>query len=434
MAKKKKKAPPLAHGMIKRTSQSDIDKRVGIARKTLQITGYQDLWDTMTKKQKKFLLCRTIQEPLIHAAIPNTVPRQYVRNIRENVFDFMRTRYVGDRDVKLTFMEFFSFGIMFLRLFNSFLKEPGFFNEAQLDIIRRAGDIDDLFRHVIETWPKIAQMLSTTVRKYSQVQFRTYGFVMKLKENEYSIRSSYRLFITLTSCEREIVYFKYKHISRPAYRIFTGDESANNNEIVCIPYQKIFPCSDSDKKLEICIQAHAIHRFKERCDIFDATTRNVILITTLIFFQEVKMGLTDTLIACMIGPVVFGYFPFIIEDDRLFILTFIPLVNDQVYEGKRFMDTFKLRKEELSFLGMDKLSFFQNIDFDQIPALKQALIDCDLYEARDVVEYYKTENNFYDQDKTDFVKSFFDKQIAQIESDDNFFDKQFEEIENNDDF
>jgi hypothetical protein len=62
---------------------------------------------------------------------------------------------------------------------------------------------------------------------------------------------------------------------------------------------------------------------------------------------------------------------------------------------------------------MDKLSFFTLIDFDQIPILKQALIDSGVWKTKEEIERIRrnasAEPYPVDMNKTLFVKKFFDK-------------------------
>jgi hypothetical protein len=82
------------------------------------------------------------------------------------------------------------------------------------------------------------------------------------------------------------------------------------------------------------------------------------------------------------------------------------------YEGKKFMDKYNLKKEDLAYLGMDKLSFFGDIDFEQVPLLEKDLIDMDLYGVKDFLVGLDEYEPEYDSARTAFVKNFFEKQYA----------------------
>jgi hypothetical protein len=65
---------------------------------------------------------------------------------------------------------------------------------------------------------------------------------------------------------------------------------------------------------------------------------------------------------------------------------------------------------------MDKLSLFGDVDFEQIPVLEKALIDLDLCGVNDVLVGMIDYEPEYDSVRTAFVKSFFEKQCAQIDN------------------
>ena len=77
--------------------------------------------------------------------------------------------------------------------------------------------------------------------------------------------------------------------------------------------------------------------------------------------------------ACDQDEQLIGYFPFIVIDDKLILLTFLPLSSPNVPEGKLLHQEINLEKQDLSFLNMDKLSFYRQTDFEAIPQLKMAL-------------------------------------------------------------
>jgi hypothetical protein len=75
-----------------------------------------------------------------------------------------------------------------------------------------------------------------------------------------------------------------------------------------------------------------------------------------------------------------------------------------------------MTKEEIIYLGMDKLSFYITVDFEQIPILKQALVDSNIWATKLVLDEQfldgkeiTEEHKLKVQNKTNFVKNFFDK-------------------------
>ncbi|MDR3262060.1 MAG: hypothetical protein LBT78_09565 [Tannerella sp.] len=415
MAKKRKQKATVVRTSVGKTSKNQFDRRADIACKTLKAVGYPDIFDTLSKNQKKYLLSFTIEEPDIRSEKPNTVPRHYVNKIRNKIFDILRTNRVGDPSIGLSYMEFVSFGAGFMDTFKNSLTTM-MFTDKQKEIISRGDDFNSYTELLRISWINIAAHLSQEIQRYSQIRFRTYGHTMEWSTKNIPLLLNNRLVIRLTSRESEKIHFRHKNLKRLAYRIWTGDAGMHNNMPVTIPVQKLFPYSDSDKNLELFIQAHAIHRYKERFDIFQPPGRNYLILSSLFLQQKVKMGFDGPMITCTVEDAAFGYFPFTVQGDKLFILTFLPPINDMTYEGKKFMDMFHLKKEDLIHLGMDKLSFYEDVDFEQIPVLEKALIDLDLFGVNDTLVSLTNYEPEYDPARTAFVKSFFEKQCAQIDN------------------
>ncbi|MDR1897593.1 MAG: hypothetical protein LBR10_12465 [Prevotellaceae bacterium] len=132
------------------------------------------------------------------------------------------------------------------------------------------------------------------------------------------------------------------------------------------------------------VQSHVFHRFRERLDIFSPTCHN--LLFQYAFSRYLKLVQYDNryLFACLIdddAPPI-GYFTFLIRGDDIVVNTFLPIVGDNTPEGKKFQELLSLGKEEIIYLGMDKLSFFTKVDFEQILKLKQALIDSNIWKMK----------------------------------------------------
>ena len=94
------------------------------------------------------------------------------------------------------------------------------------------------------------------------------------------------------------------------------------------------------------------------------------------------------------------------------------MVGDNTPEGKELQKLLSLSKEEIIYLGMDKLSFFTRVDFEQIPALKQALIDSNIWPVKVELDSIYVEDadendSTIDVSKTMFVKNYFDKRDKQ---------------------
>jgi hypothetical protein len=120
---------------------------------------------------------------------------------------------------------------------------------------------------------------------------------------------------------------------------------------------------------------------------------------------------------CYHDNVLFGYYPFIIQGKKLFVLSFLPIISPDTPKGMFLAKRLNLQKEDMSYLGMDKLGFFFTVNFAQIPVLNEALHDAELgpllnYASEDLLPFER------DAKKTLRVKHFFEN--AQISPEDGF--------------
>jgi len=104
----------------------------------------------------------------------------------------------------------------------------------------------------------------------------------------------------------------------------------------------------------------------------------------------------------------------------------LPLASGNTPEGQKLYQLMALSKEEITYLGMDKLSFYSDVDFEQIPLLKQALIDSNIWGTKLELDHNRAEDyERYDNaakkeyqvkklNRTQFVKNFLEKHNASL--------------------
>jgi hypothetical protein len=217
------------------------------------------------------------------------------------------------------------------------------------------------------------------VSSLTQVQFRVYGYNLRWTAlpNRYI-----GLLIEIHSHAPESIRINYLGETHIAYKMFLGNINGKGTIIATIDFQKIFPTQtvENNRELTIYIQDHAIRRMKERLDVAYPMDRTNMLMDSLIFAPEVRLGPDNQpMFCCKQAKVVIGYFPFILKKDKIIITTFLPLTFSATNEGKQLQKRFHLQAEDIKHLGMDKLRFLVYTDFDEIPTLKQALIDAGIY-------------------------------------------------------
>jgi hypothetical protein len=393
-------------------SKAQFDTGCAIARKTIQLMGFDPaLFDTLTKKQKHALL--DIEPPMLLIRVKGGchVPRQYVNNIRTTTMTFLRTVFVNEES-QLTYLEFITYGLPFLFI-TKVRQERGLFTPEQENaFVREMMEKFSAVNIVSSGWfIALFAHLRFELNFFSQANFRTYGFEFTTdipKHKEIFGMPVIRCIIELTSHESESIHFVHRGIKRKAYGLLLGSTAVYIPSPAIIPRRKLYPERPSSTEYTLYIQSHVIHRIKERIDIFDASTRNYLINTSLIIHQKVVKSVAGhPLIACFVSGVPLGYFPWTIQGDKLFILSFLPLVSQITPEGAKLYQLLNFGKEDLIYLGMDKLSFFMTIDFDEIPVLKEALVESGIWQIKQKLDETCEGENQIDRTKTQFVKNFF---------------------------
>ena len=96
------------------------------------------------------------------------------------------------------------------------------------------------------------------------------------------------------------------------------------------------------------------------------------------------------------------------------INTLLPLTSPNTPEGGKLHELLSLNKEEISYPGMDMISFFTKVDFEQIPKHKAAITEAGMCPSKleiDKLRQNDDEENPIDQNKTMFVKHFLEKKL-----------------------
>jgi hypothetical protein len=400
-------------------SHTQLERCYVVAKKVLRHFELEpNLLDSFSKKQKQILLKNIFDVPSIKPEKENTIPRPFIENIRKEVLQFMKTEYFGNPENQLTYMELATYGLGFFM--SVFIQNEGglFTGTPQEEIaqhIYEKFEKEELFK---DGFTHVLNEVHFLTRSYSQVNFRLYGFSYDWKPSNSKIRDTtpMQMKIKLTAQNCEWKMFTHNDVERKAYRLIVTAHGIYEPSWAVLRKNKIFPNANEEEYLNIYIQSHVLHRLKERLDLFEPKVRNYFTQFALTYGQLVVSVEKQKLLACLGNkdrPL--GYFTFFIQKHDIVVNTFIPLASQNTPEGKKLYELLPLSKEEMTYLGMDKISFYTKIDFEQIPMLKQALIKSGIWETKveldgmldvDALEEGETP---IDMTKTMFVKSFFDK-------------------------
>jgi hypothetical protein len=415
VAKKKKKKVQTTHqqkaGFIKH-SATYLKSCYDVARRILQSLGEDaSAFDSFTKRQKQDMFRVIVSPPRIAVMPGHKVPKQYIRYVQEELITQMKHMYF-DEKLEITWLDFIVVGQSMLLIFavDSFIAT---LSPSQRIMVERLHKLfeTELF---IQIQNIIARYIRISLMILSQPNFRIYGQDLG-GHHVMTSKVGFQQVVHITTHECQSLRFKYRNKERTAFRVAMG-------QYVNIPYtgatmeiSKIFPRVEHNRLLNIYIQSHAIHRFKERIDTVHPTMRNEFFVLSLMFVQRIVRAPNGMqLIACIMpvkgGEKTIGYFAFTIDGDNLLVLTLLPLLSNSVPEGRVLYERLHLSYEELKYLGMDKLSFFYEVDITQIPALKKVLYDeLHLDYVHTVYNSFRSKNEPFNEKKTLFVKNFFNK-------------------------
>jgi hypothetical protein len=210
-----------------------------------------------------------------------------------------------------------------------------------------------------------------------------YGHKLTL-ETGYGSNKTMKVIIQITAQECEAKKFTYKNIERKAFRLHLTADGLTAPRPALVPRNFFIPKAGEDEWLNVYIQSHALHRMAERLDTFDSETRNISM--QYITLLEPAVTEKQILFKCIMYGIISGYFTYFIQGDDVVLNTFLPITSEITPEGKKFHELFPLSKDEIIYLGMDKISFLLNFDFEQLPEMKQALIDSNIWETKLMLE------------------------------------------------
>ena len=410
--KKKKTQPQSVHTGFKQ-SKAYLNMCYATTRHIFRAVGEDEsLFDVFTKRQKQELFRIAVSPPYVSAMAGHKVPKSFIRYIQENLIVSMKTTFF-DEEIGLTWMDIMTVGQSLLVSFSA----EGYTNilqQPQLEVVQRLAAAFEAKNMFVESQKMITDQVRISLMCLSQPNFRIYGLAPpKPVVSTKKMVIQHRLYITTHECQS--LRFNYHNRERNAFRVVIGplDETPILNATIAM--SKLFPGIKHDRILNIYIQSHAIHRLKDRIDTLHPAIRNQVMTLSLIFSQRIVRASDGRLYIALVIPdgndaSTVGYFAFTIDGDNLLVLTFLPLLSHRVPEGSLLRERLHLSPEDLKYLGMDKLSFFYDVDVKQIPLLKQVLFDeLHLDYIRTLYSTFRSKDEPFNEKRTSFVKNFFRK-------------------------
>jgi len=373
--KKKKQSPPSIAKQIEIT-KTYFEKYSVVARKTLQVLELDPtLFDRFTKKQKQKMMLLKSDPPRVKAQAGHSVPRHYIRKIQQEIYDIIKIFPVNDNsELNLTYMDFLTYGISFLTYARVKKNSDEEIEHKEIFQLIAQKSEENLNEIMMSVWHYLQYIMSTITK----INIRIYGYNWLWNGSD----SDYRLgaIISVSAISPRKIHFLYNNNYRPAFQAITGQFLTVDPTPITVAYNQVIENSNQTHPLDIYIQNHTFIRIKERIDVLPAGLRLTCLNSSLIHCQAATLNNGQRVIVFRENNTgIFGYLPFTIINKQLFILTFLPICSQNAPEGKKLQELLGISRKETEYLGMDKLSFFIDTDFEAIPRLKQAVIDAGLW-------------------------------------------------------
>jgi hypothetical protein len=407
--KKKKKQSQYANPKSGKVSQDDAQI---VVKKILRAYGFDpDLFDSFTKLQRKYLFYQLVEPTRFKAEEGHRVPRRLINFVSESTHRFMRTHYFGDERIGLTYLEFSTYGLSLAYMIEQEKANTSLLPE-QVKTLTDVAEIINVTR-VVEDCAAIETHIRQATLMISKVNFRIYGHNWVI-ENAPLQQLSVRSTVLMSSEDPISIRFKHNQKERVAFRVRAGRVISEPAYNATIDRWFIFHGDEETPVyLDIYIQSHALQRIKERLDIFPAHRRNFYVMEPLLYMHEVEESMSgNPMLTCYFKDglryIYLGYFPFIIQKNKLIVLSFLPLISEDTLAGWHLSHRLGLQIKDRMFLGMDKLSFFLTVDFDQIPVLKKALSVTSIWSLVEYAASHPELGFTIDQKKTQMVKKFFE--------------------------
>lgn len=378
-SKKKKKAAPSIAKRLEIT-KSYFDRYSAVARKILQVLDLDPaLFDRFTKRQKTYMMLLKSELPRVKVRPGDSIPRHYIKKVQQDVYDFIKIYPVNDNDeLNLSFMDLLTYGISFT--FYAMLKDKTDGEVENKEIYHQIAEKADQAFNGFENNIMMVmwQYMNFVLSGMSKLNFRVYGFEWHWENNYSSYNTGVSIYITATV--PRMIHFVYNDRPRPAYQAICGQYLTGEPKAITIPYNQIIEDSNQTHPLEVYIQNHAFTRIKERVDVLSAALRTACLNSSLLDGNTLTLNNGQCVLKMVEKSTgTLGYLPFTIIKDKLFVLTFLPICSQNAPEGKKLQEILGISRKETEYLGMDKLSFFMDTDFEAIPRLKEAVIESGLW-------------------------------------------------------
>lgn len=334
----------------------------------------------------------------------NKVHKSYLKYFNSMLKYYEDTTFYGDPKYKVTFLDYVVYGMPFIHT----LRVPDIVvNSATPDemqvLLRMKEAIDQhLEEYIKEDYIfRMNYVMSVLMMSVSTPIYRYYTseITAVLDYRRARLQNT----VIVSSFESEIRFFKLDKENHKAYRLWKYDfysEIMTPDPIEVLGAKILLEVDDTNTAVEmleaqtpservilpVYVQAHVIHRMRERLDLLQNQYCNEVISISFSLIRSVSATTGQRLIRAydMKGNNV-GYFPFVIEDNAILLRSFLPLTSPITPEGSKLYKTLGIQLNDSKYIGLDRLSFYAKTDFNKLPQLKEALQEAEIWHLTEIV-------------------------------------------------
>ncbi len=238
---------------------------------------------------------------------------------------------------------------------------------------------------------ELRHIASVTSQMMSDVTKRIYWATVNLNMNNEKANQGFHMVWHSTPAEK--INVKIKGETHVAYRLGVPEYQKGPKWISIADPDKKLPDHKQKKPVDVYIQAHALFRLAERND---CVTREILMQELIKTFENPVFTLDQQsgkiLIEYKLYNVKTGYLLVSMVDNKLVIRTFLFITQTGSPEGNKLRRNARLRKDEITFLELDRLSTFMTSEMQENKHIRQYFAEAGLKPMFELYKILKDKN------------------------------------------
>jgi len=410
-SKKRKKnvpcrKPPKSYLEISKQYYNDY---VRVAHKIMLMAGIDPAeFDVLTKRTKQDLMMIKQTPYRVVAEKDSKVPRAYLKFFNYLMGVYEKKTYYGDPKFNVSFLDYVTYGLSFIVAVRNHNGHDNILSDDQHERLEKIREALEKYEDEHEKdlyWIRTNELMRLLSMYVSMPNYRFYTSTETVEMDSHKCRM--QNLIKVSSFEPEKRFFKVKGEKRSSYQLWhynvfsdSNDPNPEKTEIpaVLMEEDNFDTALEKLKEMEtiekypVYVQNHALHRIRQRLDCVDNLYVNKVLSLSFMLPKFITATNGQRMIRAIdesCKPI--GYFPFLQQDGAILLLTFLPLSSPITPEGSVLWKELGIKIDDSRYIGLDKLSFYIQTDFETLPKLKQALEKADMWHLTEIQTESQTE-------------------------------------------